>query len=391
MVHYDVVYVGIPHDLKVRLVQHRQQKILVIDDKTMYQYHQGLSFNHPKVEMLYHISKDLEPDEQISFEDRAAFFEQVVLNYEQKAQENKLEQRDDLAQKEVDFKSGKVELIGNQQLRLSWLDRVEEISYNEVYLVKKDYRTLDRSNPFVYTFGDLIHFQELPKSVVIEMDSLQALEVAYLWASYGSQVSLLITKNSLQEVESLYFRDGIRDRLAEFGIEFYPLAQQIKLQDKHQYLEVTFISMNQPKSLLAEVYFVAGTEVDFSAYYGNTEASMIIDENAVPYFEIHLNPAFVQVGKADKENDLIIQKEASQLTYFYSNFDFKGGIELSFNKKTQQFNAGTFYCRDAHSIADSFQLIKQQKLSLVDLAHATNSSSIFSIFKEFAVAILEEV
>lgn len=391
MIHYEVVFIGIPRDLEIMLFQHRHQKVLVIEDRTMFQHHQNIDFQHPLVRTLYDISQDLETDASKTFEEHFAFFEQVVFGYEERARASYVEKKAWLAEKGVDFKSGKVQIKDNKRLELSWLDRKEELSFDEAYLTTKAYRSLDRSNPFVYTFGDLVHFQYLPKSIAVEMDSLEALEIAYLWARYGSKVSVLITKNALQEVQSLYFRDGIRDRLAEFGIEFYPRTSKIELTDKVQHLELDFISMNQPTSLTVEAYFVAGTPVDLLPYYGQYETLNLLKTDESEFFELHLNPPFVQIGSPNLTEDLIVQKDLIDLSYFQSTFAFEGGMELTYNKNTHRFNAGTFYCKDARSIAEAFQLIKQQKLSLIDLAQAPNTFSIFSIFKEFALDILNKL
>ncbi len=391
MIHYEVVFIGIPRDLETRLFQHRHQKVLVIEDRTMYQHHQNIDFQHPLVRMLYDISQDLETDVSKTFDEQFAFFEQVVFGYEERARVSDAEKKAWLAEKGVDFKSGKVHIKDNKQLVLSWLNRKEEFTFDEAYLTPKEYRSLEETNPFVYTFGDLVHFQYLPKAIAVEMDSLEALEIAYLWARYGSKVSVLITKNALQEVQSLYFRDGIRDRLAEFGIEFYPRTTNIELTDKVQHLELDFISMNQPNSLIVEAYFVAGKPIDLLPYYGQYEALHLLEVEESEFLELHLNPPFVQVGSPDLKDDLIVQKDLTDLSYFQSKFAFDGGIELTYNKKSNRFNAGTFYCKDARSVADVFQLIKNQKLSLMDLAQTPSSFTIVSIFKEFAQDILNKL
>lgn len=391
MANYEIVFIGIPEDLEARLLEYKHKSILVIDDKTMYQHHPGFDIHHPLTSTLYHISKDLSEHDTPSFEERASFYEQVILNYQNQAILDKQELRLLLADRGVDYVSGMVEIVGENRLKVSWLARDYDIAFDKAIFTWRPYYQTSYQNPFVFSFGDIIHFQELPKRIAVEMDSLEALELAHIWKRFGSEVSVLITENALLAIDSLYFRDGIRDRLSEMGINFYPKVENLVLNEQEETLKLTFNSMNQPQEMVVDAYFVKGELLDLNRYYRFNDNIEILKPKPLNRIVINLDPAFVQVNPGDTSGDIIIQKDASDITYFHSVFAFEGGIELTYSQASHKFVSGTFFCKHAHSIADSFELIKSQNLSLVDLAYAQYSSSIFSIFKEFALDILDEL
>lgn len=391
MYQYDVVFIGIPLDLKARLLEFKGKNILVVEDKTMYQHHQGFDIHHPLTSMLYHISKDLSPQDTSEFDDRAEFYEQIIMNYHQQAMVDKAQFKAELIERKVELYSGVVKFLEPHKLHLSWLNRDEIITYEQAFFSEQAYFDLSYENPFVYGFGDINHFHQLPQRVAIEMDSLEALELAHLWARFGSQVHVLITQNALQQIDSLYFRDAIRTILDGLGIVFYPRTQDIHLIDQQEHLKVSFTSMNQPKDLTVDAYFVKGNSLEINDYYTLNESIETLKKPTSERLTLNLVPPYVEVKEDTDMGDVRIQKDASELTYFRDLFAFDGGIELTYSKANHRFISGIFFCTHAPSIADSFELLKLQNLSLVDLAYAQYSSSIFSIFKEFALDILDEL
>lgn len=96
-------------------------------------------------------------------------------------------------------------------------------------------------NPFVYTSTTLMELTELPRNLVIVGGGYIGLEFASMFASFGSQVTVLESYQELIPREDRDIAASVKDALEKKGITFYMNAKAYSIVSGNKKAVVTYL------------------------------------------------------------------------------------------------------------------------------------------------------
>jgi pyruvate/2-oxoglutarate dehydrogenase complex dihydrolipoamide dehydrogenase (E3) component len=189
-----------------------------------------------------------------------------------------------------------------------------------------------QNNPFVYTSTSLMNLKELPKRLVIIGGGYIGLEYASMYASFGSEVTILESGNSFIPREDRDVADAVKARLEKMGVRVFLNTKVQSVFEKEKNAVVSYLDLktSSEEHLEAEAVLLATGRKPATASLHLAAAGIETDERGAIKVDEHLvttNPDVRAMGDV---------KGGPQFTYI-SLDDFRIVRDDLFGEKQSQF------------------------------------------------------
>lgn len=190
-----------------------------------------------------------------------------------------------------------------------------------------------QNNPTVYTSTSLMNLKELPKRLVIIGGGYIGLEYASMYASFGSEVTILESGNSFIPREDRDVADAVKARLEKMGVRVFLNTKVQSVFEKEKNAVVSYLDLktSSEEHLEAEAVLLATGRKPATASLHLAAAGIETDERGAIKVDDHLvttNPAVRAMGDV---------KGGPQFTYI-SLDDFRIVRDDLFGEKRRNLN-----------------------------------------------------
>lgn len=366
-------------------LNHRDEEISVVDVKNFLRRPKYVSFNEDITQLFYHSAQVRKSLMSESLEESQEFFSQISSSHHEKEKELKKLLVDKLNKLNVVLYRGHVSFSGDHQVTLRYLNNVDVVDYDQAYLNAGFHEKHDREHAFVFTLDELIHGEHLYESMIIEAKTLRSVEIAEMFAHFGSKVTLVCDRKFFNQIDHLMFRDAIKQSLIDANVTIVEkkLIDSIEYHDtnltvslKHQsQLAFEIMESDGVDSVTADILIVEGEQVlntfdkELQVFENLPEPTMKI---------IYLSMPFVTLEKNKHTSHKVVRLDASQIPYFVLRYEEDGGLEVSVNPETMEITAASIFTHQAIDLGQLIGLMMNQSLSL-DTIRDVSPESIFSV------------
>ncbi|NLW29007.1 MAG: hypothetical protein GXY98_03780 [Erysipelothrix sp.] len=367
------------------VLNHQDEDIAVVDVKNFLRRPKYVFFKDDITQLFYHSAQVRKSLMSHSFKESQDFFRQISSSHHEKEKELKQLLLNQLKRLNVDIYRGHVSFNGENQVTLRYLDNVDVLSYDQAFLNAGYYEKHDREHAFVFTLDELIHGEHLYESIIIEAKTLRSLEIAEMFAHFGTKVTLVCDRKFFNQIEHLMFRDAIKLSLIDANItilekkeidsiDYHDTNLTVHLKSQSQ-LAFEIMENDSVDSVTADILVVEG-KLTRNSFDKELE---IFDDLAESTMKIlYLSKPFVTLEKNKHVNDRVVRLDASQIPYFVLRYEEEGGLEVSVNPESNQITSASIYTHQAIDIGQCIELMMNQSLSL-DTIKDVSPDSIFSV------------
>lgn len=366
-------------------INHRDENVVVVDVKNFLRRPKFVTFSDDITQLFYHSAQVRKSLMSESLEESQEFFRQISSSHHEKEKELKKLLIDKLTRLNVEIYRGHVSFTGDHQVTLRYLDNIDVFDFDKAYLNAGFQESHQYDHAFVFTLDELIHGEHLYESMIIEAKTLRSIEIAEMFAHFGSKVTLVCDRKFFNQIDHLMFRDAIKQSLIDANVtvlekkeidtvDFHDINLTVQLKSQSQ-LAFEIMDKKSVDSITADILVVEGEalrntfDVDLEIFEELPEPSMKI---------LYLSKPFVTIEKNKQATDRIVRLDASQIPYFVLRYEEEGGLEVSVNPMTNEMTAASIYTHQAIDIGQLITLMMNQSLSL-DTINDVSPESIFSV------------
>lgn len=307
MKQYDAIIIGFGKGGKTLAAElaGRNQKVAVIERSDKMYGGTCINVGCIPTKTLVHEARRAEELKQESFEKKQQFYREAIARKREVVALLREKNFHNLADREnITVYTGEGSFVAPDVVAVKMPEETVELTAPAIFINTGAETVIPpitgtEGNPRVYTSTSLMELEELPRRLVIIGGGYIGLEFASVYASFGSEVTVLEGAEELISREDRDIAAAVKEILEEKGITFRMGVKMKKIENTGPRVKVVYQGREEEKEAEAEAVLIATGRKPNTAGLNLTAAGVKTDERGAIIVDERLrttNPAIRAIG-----------------------------------------------------------------------------------------------